>query len=51
MRSRGSAIGFAAIPALVFLGIRLLNRRAAAMLREQIDRLDAAAQAIEGETK
>lgn len=33
---------FAAIPALVFVGIWLLNRRAAAMLREQIARLDAA---------
>ena len=41
----GSALGFAAfaaIPALVMLGIWLLNRRAAAMLREQIARLDAA---------
>lgn len=40
-----SALGFAvfaAIPALVILGIWLLNRRAAAMLREQIARLDAA---------
>lgn len=45
----GSALGFAAfaaIPALVILGIWLLNRRAAAMLREQIARLD---DATEGE--
>jgi len=41
----GSALGFAAftaVPALVMLGVWLLNRRAAAMLREQIARLDAA---------
>ncbi len=50
----GSALGFAvfaAIPALIFLGIWLLNRRAAAMLRAQIERLDAAAHMIEGEKK
>ncbi|WP_431562995.1 hypothetical protein [Sphingopyxis sp.] len=43
----GSPLGFAAfaaIPALVILGIWLLNRRAAAMLREQIARLDAVAE-------
>ena len=33
---------FAAIPVLTILGVWLLNRRAAAMLREQIARLDAA---------
>lgn len=47
----GSLFGFAAfaaIPVLVMLGIWLLNRRAAAMLREQIARLDAAS---EGERK
>lgn len=41
----GSGFAFvavAAIPALVFAGIWLLNRRAAAMLRKQISRLDAA---------
>lgn len=49
----GSTLGFiafAAIPVLVFLGIWLLNRRAAAMLRAQIDRLDATPPAPEGET-
>jgi len=47
----GSAPGFAAfaaIPGLIVLGVWLLNRRAAAMLREQIARLDAA---MEGERK
>lgn len=48
----GSALGlaaFVAVPAFVFLGIWLLNRRAAAMLREQIARIDAAAPAAKGE--
>lgn len=48
----GSLLGFAAfaaVPGIVFLGIWLINRRAAAMLREQIDRLDAAVPGIEGE--
>lgn len=48
----GSLFGFAAftaIPALVFLGIWLLNRHAAAMLRQQIERLDATTADIEGE--
>ncbi|HEY0598202.1 hypothetical protein [Sphingopyxis sp.] len=40
---------FAAFPVLVCLGIWLLNRRAAAMLRKQIERLDAAMPAIKGE--
>jgi hypothetical protein len=44
-------IAFAAIPALVFLGIWLLNRRAAAMLRKRIDRLDNATRVTEGEIK
>lgn len=50
----GSALGFAAfaaVPALILLGIWLLNLKAAAMLRKQIDRLDATAPAIEGEKK
>ena len=50
----GSALGFAAfaaIPAMIFIGIWLLNRRAAAMLRGRIERLDAAASEIEGEKK
>ncbi|NIJ36892.1 Flp pilus assembly protein TadB [Sphingopyxis panaciterrae] len=49
----GGMVGFvvfAAVPAFVFLGIWLLNRRAAAMLREQIDQLDDAPRATEGET-
>lgn len=48
----GSIAGFAAfaaIPALVCLGIWLLNRKAAAMLRRQIERLDAAAPIVGGE--
>lgn len=50
----GSALGFAAfvaIPALIFLGIWLLNRRAAAMLRGQIERLDAASATTKGDAK
>ncbi|WP_447754329.1 hypothetical protein [Sphingopyxis fribergensis] len=50
----GSPLGFvafAAIPALVFLGIWLLNRHAAAMLRKQIERLDAATPSVEGENE
>lgn len=50
----GSLLGFAAfaaIPALIFIGIWLLNRRAAAMLREQIERLDAASATTKGEAK
>lgn len=50
----GSALGFAAfaaIPALIFIGIWLLNRRAAAMLRGQIERLDAASPPTEGDGK
>lgn len=49
-----SLIGFAAftaVPTLVIIGIWLLNREAAAMLRQQIDRLDATAPVIEGEKK
>lgn len=49
-----SALGFAAfaaIPALIFLGIWLLNRRAAAMLRGQIERLDAASATTKGDAK
>ncbi|WP_447762676.1 hypothetical protein [Sphingopyxis panaciterrae] len=49
----GSTLGFiafAAIPAFVFLGVWLLNRRAAAMLRAKIDWLDAVPSAPEGET-
>ncbi|USI78808.1 hypothetical protein [Sphingopyxis sp. USTB-05] len=42
-------VGFAAIPALILLGIWLLNRHAAAMLRKQIERLDAATAGVEGE--
>ncbi|HWW58770.1 MAG TPA: hypothetical protein VN047_17890 [Sphingopyxis sp.] len=40
---------FAAIPLAIFFGIWLLNRRAAAMLREHIARIDAAAPATKGE--
>ena len=50
----GSGLGFAAfaaIPALVFPGIRLLNHRAAAMLRKQIERLDAATSSEKGESE
>jgi hypothetical protein len=50
----GSALGFAAfaaIPALIFIGIWLLNRRAAAMLRGRIERLDAASPTIKGDAK
>ncbi|HET6526263.1 hypothetical protein [Sphingopyxis sp.] len=50
----GSALGFAAfaaIPALIFIGIWLLNRRAAAMLRAQIERLDAVSPPTEGKEK
>jgi hypothetical protein len=36
-------VALVAVHALVFLGIWLLNRRGAAMLRRQIARLDAAA--------
>ncbi len=39
---------FAGAPALLFGGIWLLNRHAAAMLRRQIDRLDQSAAPIEG---
>lgn len=49
-----SALGFAAfaaIPALIFIGIWLLNRRAAAMLRGRIERLDAASPTIKGDAK
>lgn len=48
----GSTLGFAAfaaIPTLVFFSIWLLNRRGAAMLREQIARIDAAMPATKGE--
>ncbi len=50
----GSIFGFAAfasIPVLVLLGIWLLNRKAAAMLRRQIERLDAAMPTIEGDSE
>lgn len=47
----GGTFGFAvaAFPALVCFGIWLLNRHAAAMLRKQIERLDAATPVIKGE--